>query len=237
MMPITRLATATLISASALFSLSATADDQRYNQISLSAEVSKEIAHDLMHVTLYSEDQSSDPAELATKISTSMNDAISQARKVKGITVTSGSRNSYPVYDDKGQKITAWRERAELRLESADFAVLSKLTGELLGNLKMGGMNFSIADTTRKTNEDALMKSAIEAFKARAKIATEALGGKHYKIVNLSLNSGGYNPPVFRTNMVMAKGAAMMADATPEIEAGSSQVNVSASGTIEVQPL
>ena len=236
-MPVSRLATAILLSASALLTTVAHADEARYNQISLSAEVSHEIAHDLMHVTLYSEDQDSDPAALAAKISKTMNDAINQARNVKGITVSSGSRNSYPVYDDKGQKITAWRERAELRMESADFAALSKLTGEMLTTLNMAGMNFSIADATRKTQEDALIKRAIEAFKARAQIATEALGAKHYKIVNLSLNSGGYNPPVFRSNMVMAKGAAMMADAVPEVEAGTSQVNVSASGTIEIQPL
>jgi predicted secreted protein len=236
MMPVNRFATALLLSASTLFSLTAAADEHRYNQIALSAEVSQEIAHDLMHVTLYSEEQSNDPAALAVQISKNMNDAIAQARKVKGINVSSGSRNSYPVYDDKGQKITAWRERAEIRLESADFASLSKLTGELLGNLKMAGMNFSIADGTRKTNEDALMKSAIEAFKARAQIATEALGGKQYKIVNLSLNSGGYNPPIFRAN-TMAKGAAMMAEAMPEVEAGTSQVSISASGTIEVQAL
>jgi predicted secreted protein len=239
MLPLSRLATALLFSASSLLSAAALAEEARYNQIALRAEVNQEIAHDLMHVTLYSEAQDSDPAALAAQISKTLNASIAQARQVKGVSVASGSRNSYPVYsedkrDGKGQQITAWRERAELRLESADFSALSKLTGEMLQSLKMGGMNFSIAADTRKTHEDALLKEAVAAFKARAQLATEALGGSGYKLVSLNLSSGGFQPPMpMRMEM---KGAAMMdAAVTPEIEAGTSQVSINADGVIEVQ--
>ena len=226
---------ATLVAlAAALSSLPAMAEEVRYNQISLRAEVSQEVARDLMIVTLYTEEQNADPAKLAAAISTTMNKALGQARQVKGITLRQGSRNSYPVYDNKGEKITGWRERAELRLESADFAALSKLTGELLTDLKMGGMDFAIATATRKTSEDALLKDAVNAFKARAQLATEALGGKGYKIVNLNLNSNGYPQPYLRAPMAM-KAEAMDAGAvTPQVEAGTSQVSMSADGSIEV---
>ena len=233
MQPISRLAGALAFSAATLLSLSALADEARYNQVALRAEVSQEIAHDLMHVTLYSEAQHSDPAALAAQITRTLNDAVKQARGVEGVSVALGSRHSYPVYDDKRQQITAWRERAELRLESADFAALSKLTGEMLKTLKMAGMDFSIAAPTRKQHEDALLKDAVAAFQARAKLATEALGGSGYKLVSLNLSSGGFQPPM---PMRMAKGMAMMeAAATPEIEAGTSQVTVNADGVIEVQ--
>lgn len=233
MQSLPRLASALAFSAAALLSLTAQADEARYNQIALRAEVSQEIAHDLMHVTLYSEAQHSDPATLAAQITGTLNEAVKQARAAKGISVALGSRHSYPVYDDKNQQITAWRERAELRLESADFAALSKLTGEMLKTLKMAGMDFSIAAPTRKSHEDALLKDAVAAFRARAQLVTEALGGSGYKLVNLNLNSGGFQPPM---PMRMAKGMAMMdAAATPEIEAGTSQVTVNADGVIEVQ--
>jgi predicted secreted protein len=235
MQPLSRLASALVISAAGLLSLTAHAEQARYNQISLRAEVNQEIAHDLMHVTLYSEAQDSDPAALAAQISKTLNASIAQARQVKGVSVAMGSRNSYPVYDEKGQQITAWRERAELRLESADFSALSTLTGEMLQTMKMGGMNFSIADATRKTQEDALLKEAVAAFKARAQLATDALGGSGYKLVNLSLNSGGFQPPM-PMRMEAMKGAAMMdAAVTPDIEAGTSQVTINADGVIEVQ--
>lgn len=220
---------------SALASLPAIADEVRYNQVSLRAEVSQEVAHDRMQVSLYSEAQESDPAKLAAQITRSLNQAVEQARKVKDVSISLGSRNSYPVYAEKGNKIIAWRERAELRLESADFTALSQLTADLLSDLKVSNMSFSIADDSRKKSEDALLKEAIAAFKSRAQIATEALGGSSYRIVNLSLNSSGFARPLA---FPMAKaGLAMAADAAPrqEIEAGSSQVSLSADGVIEVK--
>ncbi len=223
------------LSAGTLTSLPAlAADELHYNQISLRAEVSQEVARDLMIVTLYSESQNTDPAKLAAEITTTMNKALDQARQVKDVTLRQGSRNSYPIYDGKGQKITGWRERAELRLESSDFAALSKLTGELLGDLKMGGMDFAIAAPTRKASEDALLKDAVNAFKARAQLATEALGGKGYKIVNLNLNSNGYPQPYMRAPMMMKAASMDSAPVTPEVEAGTSQVSMTADGAIEV---
>ncbi|MDB6443110.1 SIMPL domain-containing protein [Pseudomonas sp. 21TX0197] len=210
------------------------ADELHYNQISLRAEASQEVARDLMIVTLYTEDQNADPARLAAAVSTTLNKAIGQAKQVKDITLRQGSRNSYPIYDSKGQKITGWRERAELRLESADFAALSKLTGELLTDMKMGGMDFAISTATRQSSEDALLKDAVNAFKARAQLATEALGGKGYKIVNLNLNTNGYPQPFMRPQMMM-KGASMDAESvTPEVAPGTSQVSMTADGAIEV---
>lgn len=223
------------LAASLLASLPALADEPRYNQVSLRAEVSQEVPRDLMNVTLYTEAQDADAGKLAAQVSETLNKALAQARQVKNVTLRQGSRNSYPVYDDKGQAITAWRERAELRLESADFPALSKLTGELLQELKMGGMDFSIADNTRKTSEDALLKDAVAAFKARAQLATEALGGKSYKVVSLNLNSSGYPQPFARAPVMMMKAARDSAPVTPDVEAGTSQVSVNADGTIEVQ--
>ena len=208
----------------------AIADEPRYNQISLRAEATSEVAHDRMHVTLYSEAQHQDPAQLAAQTTQVMNQALQRARQAKGVLVSQGSRNTYPVYEEKGQQITAWRERAELRLESADFTTLSQLTGELMQQLKMGGMHFSVSDAIRKQNEDALLKDAIAAFRARAQLATEALGGRDFRIVTLNLGSGGGYQPVMRA-MAMKSMDAM---ATPEIEAGTRQVSVNADGVIEV---
>ena len=220
----------------AFASLPALAEGINYNQVSLRAEASQEVPRDLMIVTLYTEAQNSDSAKLAAEITTTMNNALNQAKQVKEVTLRQGSRNSFPIYDNKSQKITGWRERAELRLESTDFAALSKLTGELMQTLKMGDMQFTVANATRKTSEDALLKDAVNAFKARAQLATDALGGKGYKIVSLNLNSNGYPQPYMRGAMMMKAAAPAMDSApTPEIEAGTSEVSMSADGVIEVQ--
>ncbi|UZE30024.1 SIMPL domain-containing protein [Pseudomonas asplenii] len=234
MQRLTRSATLLALSTATLASLPAVAADElHYNQISLRAEANREVARDLMIVTLYTEAQNADPAKLAAQITTSMNKALDEAREVKAVTLRQGSRNSYPIYDSKSQRITGWQERAELRLESSDFAALSKLTGDLMQTLKMDSMNFAISTAARKTNEDALLKDAVDAFKARAQIATEALGGKSYKIVNLNLTSGGYPQPYARAPMMM-KAAEMDSAPTPQIEAGTSEVKMSADGVIEV---
>jgi predicted secreted protein len=227
-------ATLLALGAAALSSVSAMAEDVHYNQISVRAEVDQEVARDLMNVTLYSEAQNTDPAKLAAEITETLNKALAQARQVNGVTIRQGNRSSYPVYDDKGQKITGWRERAELRLESADFAALSKLTGEMLGDMKMGGMDFSIAKPTRKTSEDALLKSAVTAFRARAQLLTEALGGTGYKVINLNVNTSGYPQPYLRAPVMMMKAERSDAAPTPDVEAGTSQVTVTADGVIEV---
>ena len=211
--------------------LPAVADEQHYNQISLRAEATSEVAQDRMHVTLYSEAQHEDPAQLAAETTRTMNKALERARHAKGVVVSQGSRSSYPVYEEKGQQITAWRERAELRLESGDFATLSKLTGELMQDLKMGSMQFSVSDAIRKQNEDALLKDAVAAFRARAQLATEALGGSDYRIVSLNLSSGGGYQPEMR-NFAMKS---MDAAPTPDIEAGTRQISINADGVIEVQ--
>ena len=224
------------LSIGALASLPALAEGINYNQISLRAEASQEVPRDLMIVTLYTEAQNSDAAKLAAEITTAMNKAIGQAKQVKDVTLRQGSRNSYPIYDNKTQKITGWRERAELRLESADFAALSTLTGDLMQTLKMGNMQFTVSNTTRKASEDSLLNDAVKAFKVRAQLATDALGGKGYKIVNLNLNSNGYPQPYMRSAMMMkAASPAMDAAPTPEVEAGTSEVSMSADGVIEVQ--
>ena len=229
-----RFSPALLLAAATFISLPALADDARYNQVSLRAEVSQEVAHDQMYVTLFSEEQSDDPAKLAANITNRMNQATTQARKVAGVKVSLGSRNSYPVYDDKGKKIIAWRERAELRLESKSFAALSQLSADLLGPLQIAGMSFSVSDATRKEVEDQLLKQAVQAFQARAQLASEALGGKQFKLVSLNLNSNGFQQP-----MPMRMGAmksSMMSDSAPAqtIEAGTSQVQMNADGVIEV---
>lgn len=220
---------------SAFASLPAMADEPRYNQVSLRAEVSQEVAHDRMYVTLYTEAQSDDPAELAAGVTKTLNAALDKARKVQGVKVSLGSRQSYPVYEKEGSRISAWRERAELRLESAEFARLSQLSADLLGELKMADMSFAVAEDTRKSSEDGLIKSAVEAFKARAQLATEAVGGKGYKLVSLNLNSGGFQPIMPMRAMAMDSGSFSKSEAAPQIEAGTSRVSMSADGVIEVQ--
>lgn len=226
-----------LLALAALASLPALADSAapRYNQVSLRAEVSREVPHDLMQVNLYSEVQHTDASQLAGETTRRLNAAVERARKAQGVKISLGSRNSYPVYDKDGSRIVAWRERANLHLESTDFSALSQLTADLLGDLKMGGMEFAVADATRRKHEDELLREAVAAFKARAQLATEALGAHGYRLVNLDLNGSGMHPPIPMRAAAMKSMGQLEAAQPQEIEAGTSQVGINAEGVIEVQ--
>lgn len=223
-----------LLSTAAVFGLSSAFAETPYNQVSLRAEASTEIPHDQMQVVLYTEARDTDAGRLAETITHSLNEAIQYSQSAPDVRVSLGNRNSHPVQDERGEKIIAWRERAELRLESSDFAQLSQLTGTLLQSLKMAQMRFTIADSTRATHENLLIEDAIAAFTTRAKLATHALGGQDYKLVSLNLNSqGGYQPPMYRQAVMMSAPKESMGTA-PEVEAGSSQITMTADGVIEV---
>ncbi len=140
----------------------------------------------------------------------------------------------------KPEDVDARLERIE-RLQGADpgifvLAVHAFVEGWIRDHFdyQMAGMSFSVSDATRKEVEDQLLKQAVQAFQARAQLASEALGGKQFKLVSLNLNSNGFQQP-----MPMRMGAmksSMMSDSAPAqtIEAGTSQVQMNADGVIEV---
>ena len=211
------------------------ADSLNYNQVSLRAEVQQSVTNDTLTVILFAEDQDRDPAKLANRITTRLNQGLETARQNPNIRVSSGSRSTQPVYDEKQQDIIAWRERGEIRLEGTDFAALSDTMSNLLGDLGLGGMQFSLSPDNRSSTENALIKRAIEAFRQRADIATQSLGGSGYKIVQLNLNTQFMTPRPYLQGGRMMSMTAEAAMAKPVVEGGEADVQVSADGIIEVQ--
>ena len=86
--------------------------------VALRAEVSSEVAHDRMHVTLYSEAQHSDPAELAVQTTRALNRALQTARQNKDVIVSRKQPQQLSGLRRQGQQITGWRD-AELRASKA----------------------------------------------------------------------------------------------------------------------
>jgi predicted secreted protein len=204
----------------------------RYNTVELQADVQREVANDTLSASLYVELNDANPAALATAINKSANEALRMAKEYKDVRVRSGGNQTYPVYT-KGNVLQGWRGRAEIRLESKDFAAASGLIGKLQAGMQLGNLNFSVSPEARRQAENELMTEAISAFKLRAEIARGALGGRSYKIQRLNLNSGhSAPPPRFAMARALAAGAAEVA--APDLEGGVTQVTVTAAGAIEV---
>ena len=204
----------------------------RYNVVELQAEAQREVANDTLAATLYVELNDANPATLADMINKAANEALRIAKSAGGVSVRSGSNQTYPVYA-KGNVLQGWRGRAEIRIESKDFEAASGLIGKLQARMQLGSLSFAVSPEARRRTENELMAEAIAAFKARAEIARGALGGRSYKVQRLSVTSCQTAPPP-RFAMARALAAAAPEVAAPDLEGGVSRITVTAAGAIEV---
>lgn len=203
----------------------------RYNTVDLQAEAQHVVHNDLLNATLYVELNDPSPSALANAINKSINEALRIAKDYKGVRVSSGNTQTYPVYA-KANVLQGWRGRAEIRIESKDFEAAADLIGKLQAGMQLASMNFSVSPEKRRATENELIAEAIGAFKARAEIVKAALAGRGYKLQHLNLTTG-YNAPQPRFAMAAsARSAPEMV--APNLDAGVSLVTVTASGAIEV---
>jgi len=96
--------------------------------LSLNAQASADIPQDVVDITLFYEQEASDPSSLTGTLNQHADQALQKAKGVSGVTARTGSFSIYPSTDRDG-KISAWRGRTEVVLESRDFAAASKLAG------------------------------------------------------------------------------------------------------------
>src|SRR3546814_17298872 len=80
------------------------ADELHYNQISLRAEASQDVARDLIIVTPYTEDQNTDTATLDPAVTTTQPKAPGQTNPAKDITLRHGATNTYPLNNNTSHK-------------------------------------------------------------------------------------------------------------------------------------
>jgi len=202
----------------------------RYNQIHFQVERSRPVDNDRMHAVLSLTAEDDNAARLADQINRTMDGALKTAKTKTKIEVRTGGYRTHPVYDK--DKIRRWRATQELILEGSDFAELGGLIGQLQERLQVASINFSVSPARRAAVEDELIAQALDAFKQRAELVRKQLAAKGYRIVDVSINTGGGQPVP-----IMMRAAAMEAAsvAPPAVEAGTSTLTVSVSGVIELQ--
>ncbi|MGA8053212.1 MAG: SIMPL domain-containing protein [Burkholderiales bacterium] len=209
--------------------------EPRWNQVDLEAEVAREVQNDTVVATLYTEVNEANPAIVASQMNRTVADALKAAGGVKSVKPRTGGNFTYPVYD-KANRVTGWRGRAEIRLESQDFQAMADLIGKLQASMQLAGVAFAVSPELRRRTENELIEEAVAAFRARAEVATRALGGKSYRIRRVALDTTGAFPAP--RPFTMHRGSvAMAAEAPPPppLEGGTSSVRVGAAGTIEVE--
>jgi predicted secreted protein len=204
-----------------------------YNIVSLQAEAQREVDNDLMSAVLFAELSEPDSARLARSLNAAMNAALQAAAPFKTVRALSGAYQTYPVYDNR-RRLTEWRGRAELRLDSGDFPAAAALIGELQSRLQVASITFSVSNAMRQRIQNELIAETIGAFRARAEIAQKALGGRGYRVRHLNVGTAFAGPQPLGMETRMEARAAPGAVAPPQLEAGVSRVTVTANGSVEV---
>lgn len=201
-----------------------------FNQVHIDAQAERDVENDQLEVTMLVEAQGNKPDEIAARVNETMQWALKLAGADKGIEVSTRSYHTYPVYNDRF--IVGWRASQELYLRSTEIADLTELVGQLQEKLQVSQMNFSPTKATRTRIENELISEAMTAFRERAGILKQHMENMNYRIVNLHVSTGQGGGPVMYREMAMSA-KAMDAAMAPAVEAGTSKVVVTVSGSIQ----
>jgi predicted secreted protein len=173
-------------------------------------------------------------AAVAAQVTRIANDALHTAQAQPGVRARSGGVSTVPVYaSNPPGKITGWRGRSELRLESADMRAMSDLLGKLQATMSVGYVNFLVSPEARRQAENELITQAIESFRARADIVRAAIGGKSVRIRHMAVVTG-MSGPAPRPFIARAAAASVTPVEPPQFEAGESRVQATVTGTVEI---
>jgi predicted secreted protein len=208
---------------------------QRYNVVELSAEAQREVPNDLLTAQLYVEESNANPAQLAAALNRAVAEAVKAGREFPAVKLRTGNNQTYPVFAPRTNQQTGWRGRAEVRVETRDFAAGTALIGKLQSFMQLGNLGFAVSPEARRAAENELIGEAIAAFRARAEIAQKALGGRAYKVQRVAVGTGASGPP---PRVMMMGRAAALADAAvppPPAEGGATTITVGVNGAIELE--
>ncbi|MCC8391736.1 SIMPL domain-containing protein [Paraburkholderia sp. MMS20-SJTR3] len=201
--------------------------------LSLNAQASAEVPQDVVEITLFYEQEASDPSTLTATLNQRADAAMQKARGVSGVTARSGAFSIFPSTDRDG-RISAWRGRTEVVLESRDFAAASKLAAQMASIMQVGNVHFSLSPEAQRAAEQRITGDAIKSFREQAAASAQAFGFSGYSIREVNVNHSGAMPrPV-----MMMSARAMGADAKMAqmpLEGGTTTVTVNVSGSVQMK--
>ncbi|MEN8175401.1 MAG: SIMPL domain-containing protein [Pseudomonadota bacterium] len=201
----------------------------RYDQVSFSVDAVQATPNDLLVAVMYAEAEGLDATPLAQQVNEAIAWALVAAKSRQEVDVQTLDYRTQPIYQDG--RINGWRVSQSLRLQSGDGQVLSVLMGELQERLAMRSLDYRISSEKRGEVQETLIKKAIKAFRTRAEMVTTAFGGSGYRLVDVQVDTSG-DRPIPRP---YATRAMAMEAAAPPIEAGTQDLRVEVSGTIELR--
>jgi predicted secreted protein len=201
-----------------------------YDRINLATDANTEVENDTLTAVLYAQREGTDLSTLANEVNKTIKKAVATSKKSPNVDVRTLAYQTIPRYDK--QRLTGWRVRQSIRLESQDSEQLSKLIGDLQNSLAVESINYSVSPQKVREVEDKLIVEAIDAFTRRAKLITKQFGRSNYRLVEVHINTAG--API-RPMQMRSAPMALEAASAPTIEAGKQDIRITINGTIEMQ--
>jgi len=201
--------------------------------VSVTASATAPLPNDRMQAWLRVEVDNPDPVAAANEVNTRMAKAIAHAKAVKGVDASTTAYTSYQ-FTERNQP-AKWRVSQTLALDSGDFGALSALVSRIQSEdgLVLSGMSFSVSTAARRTAEDALTQQAIKSWQARAQAAAQGFGAPSWRTGRINIQAGDVARP---QPYMRAAAAGAMAAAPVAAEAGNSDITVTVSGEVILEP-
>jgi predicted secreted protein len=169
---------------------------------------------------------------LSNSVNQLISQAVNEAKGREGIKVQTLGYQTTPIYQQK--RLTGWRVRQSIQLQSTHSDRLSELLKELQSFLALDSLSYTVSPAQQEQVEESLTLQAIDAFRKRATLVTKQFGRMDYRLVEMKIESSNRAvQPFSRHTRMMALGGA--AEAAPTIEAGSQTIGIEITGTIELQ--
>lgn len=204
-------------------------DDVLFDVIKLQVQVEAQVPNDHMQVILAAEKEGTDPRAISHTINQTMRWALDIIKQYPEIDSRSGNYQTMPIYNK--QTISAWRSVQEIVLESESISKLSELTGTLQQRLQVRNMGFSPSKEQADQFEARLVDEGMQAFRTRAEQLRKHMNGRQYRIIEIHINTGRQHPPIRHETSAVRS---LSMDATPPaVEAGTSELTVTVSGSVQ----
>lgn len=206
------------------------------NVVQLSASGFKDVQQDWLTMSLNTTREGADAATVQNQLKAALDAALAVARPLaqpQQMELRTGRFSLYPRYGNNG-KINGWQGSTELVLEGRDFARISTVAGRIQ-TLTMGQVGFSLSREAQQALETEVQAMAIERFKLKASQVAKGFGFSNYSLRDISVSSADAGSPPMRPRVMAMEAKAAMSDAPVAVEAGTSMVNVTVSGSVQLR--
>lgn len=205
--------------------------------ITLSATERLEVDQDLLIATLSYEAENESASKLQDEINKVMAEALTEAKKVESVKVSTQSYQVYP-YDyqpnpnpkagEDTRIIRKWRGSQSLMLKGKTPDDLLNLAGKLQGaGLNITNLSYTVSPELLEDTQNAMLEDALKKLKTKAERTAQALDKTQSDLLQVNVDVGGYYPqPVMMARGAMMAKADMAMESAPVAAAGQSEITL-----------